>query len=195
LALRPNAREYWLDYAAVLLLRGEQELYRQLCAELVAPLKTEDPRTAYLRARVCGLAPEAVSDLQLPIQLAERAVAADGKVGWYLHTLAMAHYRAGQYTEALHWFHASMDQDLAWAARPVNWLGMALTYHGQGQNGEARLWLDKAALWMDEKAPQLRNHPQGVFVLHPHDWLACLILRAEAEELLENDPAQTVGKE
>ena len=48
----------------------------------------------------------------------------------------------------------------------LNWLTLAMVHHRLGQSDDAHAWLDKA--------------------VHEHDWLACAVLRREAEELLSN---------
>ena len=67
----------------------------------------------------------------------------------------------------------------------LNWLGLALAYHGQGKAEEARKWLAKAIPWIEKVAPP--NVPPGTpgaIHLHLHDWLAYHVLRREAESLI-----------
>jgi hypothetical protein len=40
---------------------------------------------------------------------------------------------------------------------------------------------------MDKDAPKLPKIEDGPFALHPHDWLACLVLRQEAENLIQGE--------
>ncbi len=51
----------------------------------------------------------------------------------------------------------------------------------------ARHRLDEAVQWIDHEAPKLPKVWPGLFALHPHDWLACQLLRREAEGLLKGD--------
>jgi tetratricopeptide (TPR) repeat protein len=183
--LRPDDLELWCQHAGVLLLAGDTDGYRQACAHVLGRFgRTKEPRKAYLVARSCALAPAAVPDPQRPVRLAAGAVSADRKAGRYLHTLGLAHYRAGEFDAAVRRLQESEKVDPRWDGRVVNWLGLALAHHHLGHAEEARRWLDKAVTWIDKHT---RPAPEGGAVplpLHPHNWLPCLILRGEAEALL-----------
>src|SRR5262249_55689379 len=120
--LRPGDAELACEYAGVLVLAGDTEGYRRLCARLLDPSplgRTTDPRVAYLVARSCVLAPAAVTDPQWPVRRAAQAVAAERAVPWYLHTVGLAHYRAGEFDEAVKRFQESEEANMRWDARVV----------------------------------------------------------------------------
>jgi tetratricopeptide (TPR) repeat protein len=124
------------------------------------------------------------------VTMAEQAVAADPRCAWYLHTLGMAHYRAGKFDRAIERLRESAAARPAWSANVVNWLGLALAYHRLGQTKEARQWWDRAVGWIDQAAAKPPKQPgASIPGLSVHDWLACHVLRREAEALL-NPKAQ-----
>jgi Flp pilus assembly protein TadD len=183
-ALQPDNNWLWLDQAALLLLHGDLEGYQQFCERLLQRHgQTQNARAKYDLARVISLDPRSGADLRRTLQLAEQAVSAWPNGGWTLHTLGLAHYRTGHYQEALRAFHDSMVKDPSWEAHVVNWLGLALAHHRLGQEEEARRWMDKATQWIEQDAPKLPKQWSSAFPMHPHDWLAGLLLRREAEAL------------
>jgi hypothetical protein len=66
----------------------------------------------------------------------------------------------------------------------VNWLVLAMAHQRLGHADEARKWFDKAARWMDNYGRGAPGPAEALRSLHPHDALACLVLRREAEALL-----------
>jgi Flp pilus assembly protein TadD len=180
-ATAPN--DSWLaqEHAGVLLLCGDTEGYRRFCALLLQRFgRTTDPRKAYAVARTLLLVPGAGPDAARAAELAAKAVAADPKVPFYLHTLGLAHYRAGQYEPASRRLHECLKAH-PWWAPGVNWLVLALAYQRQGKADEARQCLDKALRWSDRLAQNLPPGAANAVHLHMHDWLAYHLLRREAE--------------
>src|SRR5262249_4958561 len=99
---RPGIIWDWHCHALVRLYLGDTERYRRICREALArfhPL--EDPMAGQQLALICLLAPAAVPDPDVPVQLAEQAVAADPYNPWYLLTLAAARHRTGFSAEAV----------------------------------------------------------------------------------------------
>jgi hypothetical protein len=72
----------------------------------------------------------------------------------------------------------------------VNWLLLALAKQRLGQDAEAGMWLDKAALWIEQAS---KAHPGSALRRLPvpslSDHLEALLLRREAEQLLKERPA------
>jgi tetratricopeptide (TPR) repeat protein len=200
--LYPPEPERWCEHAGVLLLAGKHKPYRELCdrvlemvrkgntlggIRIVVTFQSVGARTAYLAARTCVLAPDAIEDPARAVRLAEQAVAADPPCAWYLHTLGMAHYRAGDFDQAIQRLRESIDAKPAWPANVTNWLGLAMAYHRLGQTEEARQWLDKALQWIDKATPKSPQEALGSIpgLDSSHDWLACHVLRREAEALVD----------
>jgi serine/threonine protein kinase/Tfp pilus assembly protein PilF len=202
-SLFPNQpTEQWCQHCGVLLMAGERESYRQRCRWLfegmrpprsIGPLvfvrnNSQEARVEYCAARACVLGPNALDDPGWIVRLAEHALAVEPRNAWYLHTLGMAHYRAGEFDRAAQRLHESLKATPPWQANAVNWLGLSLVHHRLGQPREARLWLDRALKWINQTAAKA---PRGSVALpgqHPDDWLACHVLRREAEALLGTKP-------
>jgi tetratricopeptide (TPR) repeat protein len=165
--------------APMLILVDDLRTYRELCDDLVNRHETTaEPRTAYLVARICALAPHGMPDAAKVVQMADRAVRAVA-APHYLHTLGLAHYRAGQFDAAIQQLHKSIDGN--WSANAANWLVLAMAHQRLGHAAEAQKWFDRAVDWIDNPSPGLRS-------LHRHDVLACLVLRREAKTLLDAGP-------
>jgi hypothetical protein len=73
-----------------------------------------------------------------------------------------------------------------WKAQVVNWLVLAMTHQRLGHTDEAQIWLEKAVRWIDN-ADVAKSSSSGdrLRTLYPHDALACMVLRREAEMLLK----------
>jgi Flp pilus assembly protein TadD len=192
LELQPGECLFAFEQAGALALTGDAEGYRRACVHLLERFgQSKDPWTAYSVARACLLTPQTPADLSRLEQLAARAVPAFPDCGWSLHTLGLASYRAGRFDEAVRRFHQSMHADPKWVAQSANWLALALAYHRLGKRAEAKHWQDKA----DQRAAPTGggtpsqgagDHPPGdLYRLHPHDILACQLLRRELEGLVK----------
>ena len=188
-AQNPNP-EAIAGWAPLLLLADHTDTYRQLCARVIGKIgDTKDPRTAYLVARICALAPDAVPDPTKLVEIAERAVQAE-PVPHHHHTLGLAHYRAGQFDKAIEQLQKSSEGN--WRANAANWLVLAMAHQRLGHADEARHWFDKAVQWIDNSGLESpRNSVDPLRSLHPHDSVACMVLRREAETLLGLQPRLT----
>src|SRR5262249_26036786 len=130
-----------LQQAGWLLLTGNRDAYRRLCLRSLERFDhTDDPRTPYLVARMCGLDVDPPAEVERLLRVA-RAV--NTEVGpWRLHTVGLIEYRAGRVGEAIQHFRQSLEAP--WPGHSVSWLGLALALHRAGQRDEARTWLEKA---------------------------------------------------
>jgi len=185
-----NPKPPWLaGYAPILLLTGDVAAYRQVCAQVLDQFgDTTDARTAYLVARIGGLGPDAVSDPDLLVRLADRAVQAE-PVPHYLHVLGLAHYRAGDFNRAIERLTESVNGN--WSGNAANWLVLAMAHYRLGNAGDARKWFDQAVRTIDP--PGAREPDAGLRGLHRHDVTACVVLRREAEVLLGLRPGPLPG--
>jgi serine/threonine protein kinase len=88
-------------WACLLLHGGDAAGYRLLCEKMLLCCDTDSPADdALWTARACTLAPGAVADLDQPVRLARKAVAANEGNRLAHAVLAVALYRAGHLAEA-----------------------------------------------------------------------------------------------
>lgn len=179
--LRPDDAVAAFIRAEMLVAAKQTDEYRRFCREILERFgKTKEAQALSHVARACVLAPKAVSDPKLPVELADRAVARDSKL-WTVYTLGMAHFRAGQLDQAAQRFHESLAAGPNWHARSLNWLGLALVHRERGEMEQSRQWLAKAVELMVRRP-----------AIALQDRLEAQLLRREVEELL-GDPS--AGKE
>jgi serine/threonine protein kinase/Flp pilus assembly protein TadD len=83
------------------------------------------------------------------LQAAKTAVKLAPREGNFWNTLGVAHYRAGDWREAIAAIQKSMD--LRKEGDPGDWFFLALAHARLGEKDKARKWYDQAVRWMDEK--------------------------------------------
>jgi hypothetical protein len=166
--------------AGLFVLFGQADDYRRQCAAILS--QSSDPEDAMVlctMARPCILAPGAVEDPMIPVDLVQRAIAARPHMKkkvplrGFVHILAMAYLRAGMLTEAEQRFHEGLEQYSDWPSGVLNLLGLALLHHQRGDTQAAREWFAKAVDWMS-------THQ----VDYGLDWIESELLRRELEQLL-----------
>jgi serine/threonine-protein kinase len=178
---------------------GDLEGYRRDCARLLEWFgQLEDPDAALgFRNRrqpagaevvvTCVMGPRAVADPKAVLRLAEQTVAADPNRPFYQHILAAAHYRLGEYPEALRRLDEADRVDAGWSLRVCNPLLRAMTYQQLGQADQARQAMALAAQWYQE---DVRSKPPAPFGPWPY-WQSQSQfenLRHEAYTLVEGAP-------
>ncbi len=172
--------EQGFEYAAVLLLSGDQAGYRKICVELLARSGQPSIRPYHV-ARACTLAPDSVKDIALAGKKAEGELKLSGKMHWSLTEQGALAYRAGRYDEAAILLEQSLQADVRPGSVVINWAWLALVEHRRGKPAEARAWLEKTTKWLEQ-------FPDGVLIdeakgIHLHNWLEVQVLRREAEAL------------
>jgi tetratricopeptide (TPR) repeat protein len=173
---------YWqaLAHAAA----GDLAGYKRTCAAMLERFGQSDkPEIDHWVAWTAVLAPAAVADLNVPITLAEMAVAGDPQNSSFANSLGAALFRAGRFDEAVQRLSAvSTEWDKA-ATKPTTysaaypWFFLAMAHQRLGHAEEGRQWLHKAVQQMDEET---RN--ENVL------WnrrATLQLFRREAEELLK----------
>jgi len=144
--------------------------------------QTEHARFANDVAWACALAPAAVADLDRPIRLAEKAVAAEPRNSSYRNTLGALLYRAGRFPAAGECLREALRLDKG-QGTPEDWLFLAMTEHRLGRDAQARGWLDKALKWIEAaNNDQLKWADGSIPSLAQRTQLQ--LLRREAEALL-----------
>jgi WD40 repeat protein/serine/threonine protein kinase len=176
----PDDVNAWIYHARALLLRGDAEGYRRLCARLAAPggepaLPEALPHILW----ACVLGPEAVADPAPLVCLAAISRNQEPQEAGRLFVLGLAHYRAGEWEPARQRLQEAADADprRAWLC----WPALALAEHRLGHTAEARRWLDRAAAWRGEES---RRIEASAGFAPEASWPDFLILYAEADALL-----------
>lgn len=177
------------ELAAFHQLADEQSAYRELCEMIVKRYgRTEDSFTAYLAARACLLAPDAVPDWTIPLRWASQAVASYPREPYSHFVLGAVQYRAGQDAEALNQLSESIRVHPAWIGRGQSHIFLALACHRLGRAKEAHNWLAKSQTWLNEANQTLAAEPFGFPTsVNPGDWLSVEVLLREAAPLVAGE--------
>ena len=180
----------------LLMMAGDREGYRRLCREtLDRARRSEDAATLVLANRPGILAPDALDDRDLSIQMAERALKCGfpDPVHWpgcMLYVLGAAQYRAGHYDQAVRSCRRSLEEYPHWQGKVLNWPVLALAYHRLGQAEEARKAL--AQVWsMDGWTRRGRVDTDRLLENDYADivnWLELMVWLREAEAVILDDP-------
>jgi tetratricopeptide (TPR) repeat protein/serine/threonine protein kinase len=186
----PTDGDFWLEYAALLLLSGDRAGYARACAGMVERCGKAANLRAYHVARACTLAPDAVADGARPGRLAKKELTSQPRQFWSLTQQGALHYRAGRFKQAVPLFEQSLRADPKFGRAMVNWLWLALANQRLGRAEEARRWLDKAQAWLDRYGAGMPPRADEELGLHLHNWLEAHVLRREAEALLGTGSAR-----
>jgi serine/threonine protein kinase/Flp pilus assembly protein TadD len=174
-----------MEYAGVLVLADDRAGYERVCKMIIAR-DDGDPFTAFVLARVCGLAAKAPAEPRKVIAWAETAIRSQTPASaWLQNALALAHFRAGDAGHAVNDCAMSLKQN--WGdAHVQNWLLLALAHHQLGHVKEARNSFDMAAAHLGKFGPETTD-AAGRFPpsFHPADWIEALILYREAQAFLQ----------
>jgi tetratricopeptide (TPR) repeat protein len=85
------------------------------------------------------------------VGLAKKAVELAPKEANYWNTLGAAHYRAGNWKEAVAALEKSMK--LGNGGHSLDWFFLAMAHWQQREKEKARSWFDQAVQWMDKNQP------------------------------------------
>jgi serine/threonine protein kinase/tetratricopeptide (TPR) repeat protein len=184
--------DVWFQLACLHLIQNDVPGYRQVCRRLLERIgQTKEGFTwapwAFLASRTCMIARESAPGPAQGVLWAEQAVATRRTVPWYLHTLALAQYRAGQFEQAVRTSDESLKVAPGWGGAPLNWLVLAMAHQRLEHPTEARAFMDKAAVWRQRatRRPAPRGEPPSVPDVHLNEWLEFHVLWPEAQELLK----------
>jgi serine/threonine protein kinase/tetratricopeptide (TPR) repeat protein len=122
-----------------------------------------------------------VDHLEEAVDLAKKAVTTAPTAARYWGTLGIAHYRSGQWSDALVAFQQAAKLDKG--DKCLDWFYLAMTHAQLGEKEHGRKWYDQAVEWME------KNDPDNGGLKY---------LRAEAAELLsikESSPVENLLKQ
>jgi serine/threonine-protein kinase len=167
------------EYAAVQLLSGDRDAYRQITERM---LRQRGVRP-FLAARACTLAPCTAENLALAGQLSANELGQAESEHWSLTERGALCYRSGRFDEAIPLLARSIAADDKPGAAVMNWLWLAMAHERLGHTDEARRWFKKATSWLaqfDDEIPQNSK----TLSFHLHNWLEAQVLRREAAEAI-----------
>ena len=185
----PPDSEEWFEHACLRLIIGDTEGCEAFVKEMQRREgRTSNPFVAFVLARTCVQTAEPIVESQQVIRWAESAVR-DSRLPWYLATLGAAHYRAGNFEQAIKSLEEanrayivgrySTDPDLD--TRVL--LAMAQMRLGRTQAAHESMRKFQQAF---ERAEHAKI--DGVIAVSATDWLPVQLLRVEAEALILYDP-------
>jgi WD40 repeat protein/serine/threonine protein kinase len=173
------------EYACLFLIRGDVDGYRKFYERLIERAgQTKDSFEAFVLARIGGMAPPGILDSSRAVQWGKQAVDSGPRVSWYVHALAMAHYRAGQFDIAVQRLQESQSGNWVSVA-DLNYFGLALAEYRLGHLALARESLAQGMDWLQKMTPAKSD---ALTTLFATDWLEAQLLRREAEDLINAKP-------
>jgi WD40 repeat protein/tRNA A-37 threonylcarbamoyl transferase component Bud32 len=171
-----------LDYARLLLMRGDREGYRRfLLRSLEASEARPDTQTTWLLGRIVGLAPCPVDQARRVARLIRIPSPESNVRASRLVAQAMARYRAGEWEEAhfaLRPLDVTPDGD-AWFARPLR----AMIEHRLGHRREAEEHLSRSKDMIDRHGKQAASAAAFVDPV----WFEYEVFYREARSLIESE--------
>jgi tetratricopeptide (TPR) repeat protein len=179
----PDDRAFQL--ACLRLLLDDVPTYHRQCRQLVASggqtRKGLSGEFAFQASRACMLHPEGGTDPAQGVLWAEKAVAGDPKTPWYLHALALAHYRAGNFEQAVRYCGESQQADPHWGGAILNRLLLAMAHRGQGRHEDARQCMATVVRWREGTVDgTYKGEEVTPPAMHLSDWLEFEVLYREA---------------
>ena len=197
----PEDRLKWSSAAALLILAGELQGYRDLRARMFKRFNsTTDPDQADSLCKVALLLPDFADRSKLPTGVletgAENVQQSPDARRWYFAALGLAAYRAGAWETAANLCEKSLEISLRQGAdSSLALLVLAMARHKEGKRELAENLLAEATDLIPAELATLgtKEHlsalPAGQLVAH-HDWQIPEILRREASTLIHNNPSR-----
>ena len=168
---RQRPDDFWNNYALASLHANKQPPQWEDAARFYTAALSLHPENAATQndlARLLVNWPRpGVDHFEEAIDLAKKAVKATPTAGNYWVTLGIAHYRAGQWSDALAAFQQAAK--LRNGGDGLDWLFLAMAHGRLGEKEQGRKWYDQGVEWME------KNNPDDGGLKH---------MRAEAAELL-----------
>jgi serine/threonine protein kinase/tetratricopeptide (TPR) repeat protein len=166
------------EYAALLLLTDDVEAYEEMLPR--ANERLHDAPLPLSRTVLLGS-----TNPDTAQRYSEHPELMDG--AWESHAIALAHYRLGNFEEALRLATEQLKRPLRHS--PKTWPILVMANHRLGHSEEAQLWCSKLQEWLqlmkDAEDWELEVFPD---CMHPSEWLMAQVLYREAQQVL-GEPA------
>ncbi len=188
----------WWSYATLLAHEGDVPGYRALCVGMDRRFHGHGGALTFDVARACCILPDAQADYA---SFLERMRGEDRMLAQHpllLYIVGLAHYRAGEFQEAVRLCSDSMRFRPTMAEQPLNFPVLALAYSQLGNAADARQNFDLATQSRDRWIQQLYESGENGWVTDkgasanwavlPWVWLEFDILYKEAARHLNYPP-------
>lgn len=173
----------WYEFALLRLQLGQKASYQKACADMLYRYGNK-AAAAEILTWAFVLGPDAVTDWQVVLELAEKSFAADPQNYDSLLNLGAVLYRAGRFkdsakrlTEAEQAFNRTKNPH---GSIIYSWLFLSMTHHQLHDTAEAASWLKKAVQDIGEP-----NSAQDSATSTWNQRVTLQLLRREAEDLLK----------
>jgi tetratricopeptide (TPR) repeat protein len=186
--LSPSDHLLWVDGAVITLHAGNTEEYRRQCREMLSRFRDSTDRVICERvSRDCTILPDAVPDLKLVMEMADRAVAPDETVsddfrGWAALAKGVVEYRAGHFDAAADWLEqAKLPSPRSRTCIAEAFLAMAEFKRGNRSEAEAALKRSAKILYAEGPGDVVSGDITRDWT---KDWIIALHAQREAAALL-----------
>ncbi len=188
------SEEDYYNAACLALRAGDAAAYRRNC-EAMAKRFADATEGSHGRMLVWagGLADNSgVDSSQLLKRVSVTTETNTARERWWHLVLALTHYRAGRFAEAIAHANQSTAPNPSWMSKLQSWPVLAMAHHRLGHAAESRKWLDQSLAEWRRLSPLLRS-PDSRIVLpstsgdwnkYWHDWLTFEVLLREASLLI-----------
>jgi serine/threonine protein kinase len=178
IAQRPFQDEHY-EYGCLLLLRGDDAAYQAYCERELPrdPQELKDGYVYYVATRLAEIGPANCVDAEELVKWAEIAVG--NRQAWQLETLGLAYLRANRLDEAIKTFLETNPLS-TWDSAVVRF-GLAMAYHGRGDEDEAQKWLKLARTIVKATKPPRAGERTNLAL--PSTWLLIRCLSREADAM------------
>ena len=182
---RPPADD-WIEYAAVLVLAGDDDGYRRLCDRIVEHMKKagsdRDWFTLSIASRITGFSAASGVEPELIVRWADAALRIDPNEGWLDYLTGAARLRAGnQDTAALRMLDVASKRMPAWHGAGMTWYALAVVHRRLGHDADSRRWLECADSWMADRDREAARASAALPKIPLRDYLEAKILEREAK--------------
>jgi len=178
----------WFQLACLHLLAGHTDEFMDHCRKTIKLHgNSREPEVDFHGGRILSVMPQDDQTRAHASKWAERAVSAVPTNAWYLHSLGLAHYRAGEYDRAIERLKESRKNFPDWGG-PLNALLLSMCYQSLKDPEAAFAERHKAEAWLNKIN---RDRPTAEWAMppggfSPSDWLEYQLLRRAAEKLFQN---------
>jgi tetratricopeptide (TPR) repeat protein len=187
--LQPKDFLPWYELALVQLVRGETVAYRETCQRMMQAIEPSNAaEIEYFVAWTCCLTAAGLDDWSQVIKRARFSADQQPTATAYQTGLGAALLRAGRLDEAIDVLTETnrlLDDPVRMktpgGSPAYTWYLLAMAYHAQGNEKEAKDWLAKATAWTEEA---LAKHESRTHELHWPRRATLQLLQTEANALI-----------